>query len=81
MEKEFAVNQETDKIYEGKPSKYVKFPHLQKLKEEIEQVPAGSKKYWQLRCIYLEKTIDETYSVFERENCREFYLMLVNKQP
>lgn len=77
---EYAINEETGKHYELKPDKYKQFPHLQKLKEEIEKVKLNSKEYWQLRCQYLEKTIDETYTIFERDNCREFYKMLVYKR-
>lgn len=81
MEKEFAINEETGKRYELKQDKYKQFPHLQALKEEIQKVPYGSMDYWRLRCTYLEKMIDETYSVFERDNCREFYVMLCKKLP
>lgn len=57
-------------------SKYDKYPHLNILKMEIERTRFGSKEYWKMRCEYLEKTLDETFSVSERENCREFYMML-----
>jgi CTP:phosphocholine cytidylyltransferase-like protein len=80
VEPEYAVNEETGKKYELKPDKYKEYPHLEKLKEEIKSTIYGSTEYWRLRCIYLEKAIDNTYSCFERDNCREFYMMLVNKQ-
>lgn len=78
-DKEYAINKETGKQYELKPDRYKQFPHLAELKNECETVVVGSSKYWKLRCNYLEKTIDETYSVFERDNCREFYRILIRR--
>jgi len=80
MEKEYAVNEETGKRYELKPDKYKQYPHLAELKKECETVSFGSVRYWQLRCRYLEKVIDETYSTFERDNCREFYMILNRRE-
>lgn len=80
MIKEYAVNEETGKQYELKPDKYKQFPHLAKLKKESETVTFGSVKYWKLRCNYLEKTIEQTYSIFERDNFREFYEILANRK-
>lgn len=80
MQKEYATNEETGNRYELNPDKYKQFPHLLELKKECETVTVGSIKYWKLRCNYLEKTIDETYSIFERDNCREFYMLLVKRE-
>jgi hypothetical protein len=80
VEPEFAINEENGRRYELKPNKYKQYPHLAELKKECETVPFGSSKYWKLRCNYLEKTIDETYSTFERDNCREFYKILAYRQ-
>lgn len=55
------------------------YPHLAELEKEATNEPYGTKKYWQLRCQYLEKTIDKTYSVAENDNCRELYKILANK--
>ena len=55
------------------------FPHLVKLRDEAKSMSYGTKEYWKLRCTYLKKCLDETYSVFERDNCREFYRILSNK--
>ncbi len=74
-----AVNEETGNMYDLIPDKYQRFPHLAELKNECETVQFGSINYWKLRCTYLEKTLDETYSVFERDNCREFYKILTNR--
>ena len=79
-DREYAVNEETGKQYELKPDKYKQYPHLAELKKECETVAVGRPRYWELRCRYLEKTIDETYSTFERDNCREFYKILVNRE-
>jgi hypothetical protein len=76
----YATNKENGKSYQLKPDKYEQFPHLLELKTQVENTQYGSREYWKLRCSYLEKTIDETYSSFERDNCREFYRMLVNKK-
>ncbi len=79
MEKEYAINEENGKRYEIKPDQYKLYPHLLELKKDCETVRFDSVKYWQMRCHYLEKTIDETYSVFERDNCREFYMILARR--
>lgn len=43
--------------------------HIQKLITEAKTVPYKSEKYWALRCEYIEKYIDTTYSQVERSNC------------
>lgn len=73
------VNPENGKKFEVKKSPFEEFPHLAALMNEAKSVHYGSCRYWEMRCIYLEKTIDETYSVFERNNSRELYKTLVNK--
>jgi len=55
------------------------FPHLVKLQEEINALTYGTAEYWKQRCTMLEKYVDPTYSDFERNNCRNMYLTLVNK--
>lgn len=80
MPKEFETNPENGKTYEIKPTRYEQHPHLAELKKECETVRAGSSQYWKLRCNYLEKTIDNTYSIFERDNCREFYKILAKRE-
>jgi hypothetical protein len=56
------------------------YPHLVEQKKKIEDMIFGTTEYWKNRAIFLEKQIDPTYSDFERSNCRNFYLILVNKQ-
>ena len=60
--------------------KYEQFPGLLELKKECEKVKLNTKEYWKLRSQYLEKTLDQTYSLFERNNCREFYIILKNRE-
>ena len=55
------------------------YPHLLELQKYISMLNINSKEYWQQRCIMLEKSLDPTYSKFERDNCYTFYKMLVNK--
>ena len=55
------------------------FPHLVKLQEEINALTYGTAEYWKQRCTMLEKYVDPTYSDFERNNCRNMYITLVNK--
>ena len=77
--KEYAVNMETGKEYELYPDPFDR-PHLAVLKKEVETVTPNSSLYWKLRCKYLEKVIDETYSNPERDNCRRLYLILVKRE-
>jgi hypothetical protein len=56
------------------------YPHLAELEKEAKIVSVGSAEYWKLRCRYLEKHIDPTYSDSERSNCRELYKILVNRE-
>ena len=58
----------------------MEYPHLEELKKEIEKVAYDSKEYWRLRCNYLEKSLDPTYSQAERNNCDRFHRMLKYKQ-
>jgi hypothetical protein len=67
------------KEYELLPDPFAR-PHLADLKKEAETVAFNSVIYWQLRCQYLEKVIDETYSNTERDNCRTLYLILVKRE-
>lgn len=55
------------------------FPHLLLLKKQIEAIPVGTKEYWEQRCINLEKSLDPTYSKFERDNCNHFWRILAKK--
>ena len=76
-EKVYAKNEETGKEYVLKEeTMYKQYPHLAKLKAECETVPLNSLQYWKLRCTYLEKSMDETYSLFENNRCYEFYRIL-----
>ncbi len=43
--------------------------HIEKLRDEALFVIFKSKEYYKLRCEYLEKYIDKTYSEQERDNC------------
>ncbi len=56
------------------------FPHLVKMKAKVKKIPFGTVEYWKTRCRFLEKSLDVTYSIFERENCREFYMILAKKE-
>lgn len=56
------------------------FPHLVELEADINKIPFGTMEYWKQRCINLEKSLDPTYSDFERSNCFHFYRLLVNKK-
>lgn len=56
------------------------FPHLVEMKTKLEKMKFGTVEYWKARCNFLEKRIDPTYTVFEQNNCREFYKILVNKE-
>lgn len=56
------------------------FPHLIELREQIKNVQFGTVAYWKSRCMYLEKSLDPTYSDFERSNCNSFYRILVKKE-
>ena len=55
------------------------FPHLVKLKKEVESIKVGTVEYWEARATYLERSLDPTYSDFERSNCFLFHQILVNK--
>lgn len=55
------------------------YPHLAKLENEAKNEPYGTLKYWMLRCQYLEKYVDPTYSEKEQNNCRKLYKILANK--
>lgn len=55
------------------------YPHLVEMKKGIEGIVFGTVEYWKQRCINLEKSIDPTYSDFERSNCSLFHKILVNK--
>jgi len=55
------------------------YPHLVEMKEKMKTLNRDSKSYWQYRCTMLEKSLDETYSKFERDNCFEFWRILANK--
>jgi hypothetical protein len=80
MRKQFEINQETDKKYEIEPSRFEKYPHLQILKQEAESISCSSTIYWKLRCRYLEKAIDETYTIFERDTCEILYLIMAKRE-
>ena len=49
---------------------------LKALEDEAKSVRAGSVTYWQLRCLYLEKSIDPTYSEDERRNAANLHYIL-----
>jgi len=46
---------------------------MEKLIKQSKETSPTTLLYWKLRCKYLEKTIDNTYSVHERDNCRMLY--------
>lgn len=48
MKKEYSVNEDTGEKYELRTDKYKRFPHLQKLKDEVQNVKYNSKEYWKL---------------------------------
>lgn len=50
--------------------------HIKDLFDEAKTVKSGSITYWQLRCLYLEKSIDPTYSDEERKNASSLYYIL-----
>lgn len=54
--------------------------HTPDLKTEVKNEPFGTAKYWKLRCNYLEKSHDPTYSVEERSQCHFLYVLLVTKE-
>lgn len=56
------------------------YPHLVELKKSIENIPSGTVEYWKERCINLEKSLDSTYSDFERSNCALFHTILARKE-
>jgi len=56
------------------------YPHLIEMEKGITKLMPSSKEYWQQRCIMLEKSLDTTYSEFERDNCFRFYRILVHKE-
>ena len=76
---EWAINPENGKEYKLFPDPFAR-PHLAALKKEAETVSANSLQYWKLRCKYLEKVIDETYSNPERDNCRVLYMILAKRE-
>ena len=76
---EYAINPESGKEYKLFPDPF-KIPHLAALKKEAETVSPTSNQYWKLRCRYLEKVIDETYSNRERDNCRVLYMILQKRE-
>ncbi len=53
---------------------------MEELIKQSKTVPSNSLLYWKLRCKYLEKTLDKTYVVAERDNCRMLYLNLVKRE-
>lgn len=59
---------------------FIIYPHLAELKKEVETVPVGTQKYWKLRCGYLEKHIDPTYSDQERRNCFRLWDILRHRE-
>ena len=54
---------------------------LEKLRKEAMEVAYGGLEYWKLRCYYLEKHLDQTYSYVERENCFYLYRTLRDRKP
>lgn len=50
--------------------------HIKALFDEAKTVKSGSTTYWQLRCLYLEKSIDPLYSDEERKNAADLHLIL-----
>jgi hypothetical protein len=72
---------QSDLYLDANQDPFIKYPHLAALKREAETGTLNSAKYWELRCRYLEKTIDETYSISERDNCRRLYLILQKRNP
>lgn len=63
----------------SKKPKLEDFPHLIDMEKEIKRLTPGTVRYWKERCINLEKSLDPTYSDFERSNCNHFYRILVKK--
>lgn len=51
------------------------------MEKKVKAIPFATKEYWEQRCRFREKMDDPTYSDFERNNCRNFHSILVNKQP
>jgi len=53
---------------------------IEELTTQSKTIPQNSLLYWKLRCKYLEKTLDQTYSVQERDNCRMLYNNLAKRE-
>jgi CRISPR/Cas system-associated protein Csx1 len=49
---------------------------MEELIKEIKELKFNSQEYWKLRCKYLEKHIDPTYSKQERDNCYMLWNMI-----
>jgi len=50
---------------------------LKKLHNEAMNVKFDSLEYWKLRCTYLEKSQDPTYTPTERNNCFSLWRTLL----
>lgn len=57
------------------------YPHLVQLEKEVKQLKFDTKEYWKARAQYLEKSLDPTYSDFERDNCTYFWYILSHTMP
>lgn len=53
--------------------------HIQRLFDEANKIDRSHSKYWELRCVYYEKSHDPTYSNYERNNCYQLWRILTNK--
>lgn len=71
---------QTTQVSAEKPLQLRDFPHLVELEKQCKDINFGTTLYWKLRATYFEKSIDPTYSDFERSNCEYFHSLLVNKQ-
>lgn len=56
-------------------------PHIKKLLTEAQSVDTKSAKYWELRCKYLEKSLDPTYLPDERNNAWQLHQVLAKREP
>lgn len=65
---------------EIKQSPFEQYPHLAELMKEAKTCVLYSTKYWNLRCRYLEKSLDQTYGKQERDNCTTLYLTLLGRE-
>lgn len=54
--------------------------YFSEMKRKLSFLPYGTVEYWKIRCEYLEKSIDPTRTITERDNCKAIYRMLEKKE-